>query len=156
MLFDNIIQKGVWVGDLEQCECIRAHAANADFAGWDSVDVYLEFIESAHNEDDTTDARGPIDPDAKAFYVARFREAWERMLAPAVTEAKRDARDFVDEHERAFESDEEPDAEWAEDMFNDADALEFLTDHTAAVRTQAFELYKKTLAEETAEIRKRR
>lgn len=78
MQFDYVIQKGVWVGSAAQIECLRRLAQDANFEGYDSIDQYLEQIESAHNEEDTEFARGPIDDDARARYEGHFRDAWER------------------------------------------------------------------------------
>lgn len=77
MQFDSIIQVGVWTGSAEQIACIAQTARDANFEGYDSIDQYLEQIESAHNEEDTEFARGPIDDDARARYDAAFRDAWE-------------------------------------------------------------------------------
>ena len=79
MQFDNVIQIGVWVGSLEQIECLRQTARDADFSGYNSIEQYLEQIESTHNEEDTDGQRGPIDGNARARYEVLFGEAWERL-----------------------------------------------------------------------------
>ena len=81
MQFDNVVQKGVWVGSAAQIECLRQTARDAIFDGYASIEQYLEQIEASHNEEDTDCDRGPIDDDACSRYEVAFRDAWDKRHA---------------------------------------------------------------------------